>query len=85
MQTYSPATDALICFCGRLSAEEMTDGPHFKPLCLLPSIMKHLIPEPSPRFLLFPPLSARGKRILLIRASVLKADASSAGGGAGEL
>lgn len=82
MQTYSPAAGSLICFHGSLSSEEMTDGPHFKPLCLLPSIMKHLILETSPSFVLFPPLSARGKRTLLIPASVLKEDA---GGGAGEL
>lgn len=75
MQTYSPATDALIWLHGRLSAEEMTDGPHFKPLRLLPSMMKHLIPELNPSFLFFPP-PARGKRILLIPASVLQADAT---------
>lgn len=85
MQTYSPATDALICCCGRLSAEMMTDGPHFKPLCLLHSTMKHLIPELSPSFLLFLPLSARGERIFLIPASVLSADATSAGDEAGDL
>lgn len=85
MQTYSPDTGALICFHGRLSAEEMTDGPHFKPACLLPSIMKCLIPEWSPNFLLFPPLSAREKRTLLIPTSVPKVDATRTGGRAGHL
>lgn len=48
--------------CGKLSAEEMTDGSHFKPLCLLPSIMKHLIPEQSSKFFfLFSSISKREK------------------------
>jgi len=70
----------MFCFCGKLSAEEMTDGTHFKPLYLLPSIMRHLIPEQSPSFS-FSLLSVRGKRILLILASVLKVEATSAAGG----
>lgn len=82
MQTCSPDNSALIFFCGRLSDEEMTDGLHFKPLCLLPSMMRHLIPEQSPSFLLSSPIS---KKEYFILATVLRADTTSAGGRAERL
>lgn len=84
MQACSLVTDPLVCFPVRLTAEEMTDGPQCRPLCLLPSIMKRLIPAKSPSFLLFLPLPARGRRTLLIPASVLKADAMAGGDEAGD-
>lgn len=83
MQTYSLDTDALICFHGRLSAEEMTDGPHFKPACLLPSIMKASGLRMESKFSPLPSLiKQEGKGHLLY---VPKVDATRTGGRAGDL